>query len=53
MNRLRKNNWQKEINYASWKNIAPVSEDLIKAHQLIGQVCVVGDIKKYLSALIV
>lgn len=28
-------------------------EDLIKPHQLIGQVCVVGDGKKYLSALIV
>ena len=36
------------------KNIAPVEvEDLIKPHQLIGQVCVVGDGKKYLSALIV
>jgi long-chain acyl-CoA synthetase len=36
------------------KNIAPVEvEDLIKPHQLIGQVCVVGDGKKYLSALVV
>ncbi len=36
------------------KNIAPVEmEDLIKPHQLVGQVCVVGDGKKYLSALIV
>ena len=36
------------------KNIAPVEvEDLIKPHQLIGQVCVVGDGKKYLTALIV
>jgi len=36
------------------KNIAPVEvEDLIKPHQLIGQVCVVGDGKKYLSALII
>ena len=36
------------------KNIAPVElEDLIKPHQLIGQICVVGDGKKYLTALIV
>ena len=36
------------------KNIAPVEvEDLIKPHQLIGQVCIVGDGKKYLTALIV
>ena len=28
-------------------------EDLIKPHQLIGQICVVGDGKKYLTALIV
>ena len=36
------------------KNIAPVEvEDLIKPHQLIGQVCVVGDGKKFLSALVV
>ena len=36
------------------KNIAPVEiEDLVKPHPLIGQVCVVGDGKKFLSALIV
>ena len=36
------------------KNIAPVEvEDLVKPHPLIGQVCVVGDGKKYLTALIV
>ena len=36
------------------QNIAPVEiEDLVKPHPLIGQVCVVGDGKKFLSALIV
>ena len=36
------------------KNIAPVEvEELIKPHALVGQVCVVGDGKKYLTALIV
>ena len=36
------------------KNIAPVEvEELIKPHTLVGQVCVVGDGKKYLSALVV
>jgi long-chain acyl-CoA synthetase len=36
------------------KNIAPVEiEDLVKPHPLVGQVCVVGDGKKFLSALIV
>ncbi len=36
------------------KNIAPVEvEELIKPHILVGQVCVVGDGKKYLTALVV
>ncbi|GIR15240.1 MAG: long-chain acyl-CoA synthetase [Actinomycetota bacterium] len=36
------------------KNIAPVElENLIKTHDLIGQICMVGDGKKFLSALIV
>ena len=36
------------------KNIAPVEvEELIKPHVLVGQVCVVGDGKKYLTALVV
>jgi len=36
------------------KNIAPVElENLIKTHELIGQICMVGDGKKFLSALIV
>ncbi len=36
------------------KNIAPVEvEDMVKPHPLIGQVCVVGDGKKYLTALVV
>ena len=36
------------------KNIAPVEiEDYVKPHTLVGQICVVGDGKKYLSALIV
>jgi len=36
------------------KNIAPVEvEELIKPHILVGQVCIVGDGKKYLTALIV
>ena len=36
------------------KNIAPVEvEELIKPHVLIGQACVVGDGKKYLTALVV
>ena len=36
------------------KNIAPVEiEDYVKPHTLVGQICVVGDGKKFLSALIV
>src|SRR5210317_1926138 len=36
------------------KNIAPVElEDLIKPHPLVGQICMVGDGRKFLSALIV
>ena len=36
------------------KNIAPVElEDLIKPHPLVGQICMVGDGQKFLSALIV
>ncbi len=36
------------------KNIAPVEiEDYVKPHTLVGQICVVGDSKKFLSALIV
>ena len=36
------------------KNIAPVEvEELIKPHVLIGQACVVGDGKKYITALVV
>ena len=36
------------------KNIAPVEiEDHVKPHKLVGQICVVGDGKKFLSALIV
>ena len=39
---------------AGGKNIAPTKlEGLIKNHPLIGQVCVIGDRRKYLSALIV
>ena len=35
------------------KNIAPVEiEDHVKPHTLVGQICVVGDGKKFLSALI-
>ena len=36
------------------KNIAPVEiEDHVKPHTLVGQICIVGDGKKFLSALIV
>ncbi len=36
------------------KNIAPVEiEDHVKPHTLVGQICVVGDGKKFLAALIV
>jgi long-chain acyl-CoA synthetase len=39
---------------AGGKNIAPTKlEGLIKNHPLIGQACVIGDRRKYLSALIV
>lgn len=39
---------------AGGKNIAPTKlEGMIKSHPLIGQVCVIGDRRKYLSALIV
>lgn len=39
---------------AGGKNIAPTKlEGLIKNHPLIGQVCVIGDRRKYLAALIV
>ena len=39
---------------AGGKNIAPTKlEGLIKNHPLIGQVCVIGDRRKYLSALVV
>jgi len=39
---------------AGGKNIAPTKlESLIKNHPLIGQVCVIGDRRKFLSALIV
>jgi long-chain acyl-CoA synthetase len=39
---------------AGGKNIAPTKiEGLIKHHPLIGQACVIGDRRKYLSALIV
>ena len=39
---------------AGGKNIAPTKlEGLIKSHPLIGQACVIGDRRKYLTALIV
>ena len=39
---------------AGGKNIAPTKlEGMIKNHPLIGQVCVIGDRRKYLTALIV
>jgi long-chain acyl-CoA synthetase len=39
---------------AGGKNIAPTKlEGIIKNHPLIGQVCVIGDRRKYLTALIV
>ena len=38
---------------AGGKNISPNNiEDLLKAHPLVGQVCVVGDAKPYLTALV-
>ena len=46
---------EKEILITSGgKNMAPVEiEDHVKPHTLVGQICVVGDGKKFLSALIV
>ena len=39
---------------AGGKNIAPTKlEALIKNHPLVGQACVIGDRRKYLSALVV
>lgn len=39
---------------AGGKNIAPTKlEGMIKSHPLIGQVCVIGDRRKYLTALVV
>jgi long-chain acyl-CoA synthetase len=39
---------------AGGKNIAPTKlEGMIKNHPLIGQVCVIGDRRKYLTALVV
>lgn len=39
---------------AGGKNIAPTKlEGIIKSHPLIGQVCVIGDRRKYLTALVV
>ena len=51
-NGFDKNNWKekKEIIITSGgKNIAPVElENLIKTHDLIGQICMVGDGKNFL-----
>jgi long-chain acyl-CoA synthetase len=39
---------------AAGKNIAPVKmENMLKSHPLVAQVCVVGDRRKYLTALLV
>jgi len=39
---------------AGGKNIAPTKlEGMLKSHPLIGQVCVIGDRRKYLTALVV
>ena len=39
---------------AGGKNVAPTKlEGMIKSHPLIGQVCVIGDRRKYLTALVV